>query len=618
MAGAGLEGEERRESAPGVVRAWGLATRWGGPVALASTALALATWTWETWPDVLVDFGQQLYLAWRISEGQVLYRDLAYYNGPLSLHALALLFTLFGPSLRVVVAANLALLGVLLILLEHVGGVIGGRLARLAGCLAFLTLFAFAQFVGIGNYNYICPYTHESTHGLILALAALAVSWRGGGWYWLTGLLLGLSFLTKAEFFLAGACGVGATVVGWAWADGRPIRSTLLGALPLAAATPVAPAACLLALARRMPAATALKGTLGSWVGSVNTELLNQPFYRWCTGTDDIAGNLELAGWWLLWYGCLVAPGFAAGLLCRRTPFRFRAMACVATSISTVALAWANPLGLELLDAGRPLPAFMTLAALGLSFVIARKRRSGSGTHRHVKRLSLVIFALALMAKMVLNARLYHYGFVLALPATFVTVVALVDWLPGLVRRYGCSGAVIASAGLAILATGVVAHLRVQSVWVAGKTYRVGSGGDAFWADERGRYVRGALRELAARSSPAETLVAFPEGIMINYLSRHVDPSPYTTFHTTELILFGERPILESVRASRPDWVALVHKDTSELGVRFFGQDYARPLGRWVRENYQADVCVGNLPLKDDRFGILLLRRRDQVVPGGK
>jgi len=50
-------------------------------------------------------------------------------------------------------------------------------------------------------------------------------------------------------------------------------------------------------------------------------------------------------------------------------------------------------------------------------------------------------------------------------------------------------------------------------------------------------------------------------------------------------------------------------KDTDEFGVRFFGRDYAHRLGRWVRENYHSEVCIGALPLKSDAFGILLLRR---------
>src|SRR5262245_9777594 len=60
----------------------------------------LCAWlTWRKWPDLLVDFGEQLYLPWRISAGDVLYRDVMYLTGgPVSQYYHAALFKLFGVS----------------------------------------------------------------------------------------------------------------------------------------------------------------------------------------------------------------------------------------------------------------------------------------------------------------------------------------------------------------------------------------------------------------------------------------------------------------------------------------------------------------------------------------
>jgi hypothetical protein len=86
----------------------------------------MLAWTWGTWPDVLVDFGGEIHVAWRLSEGDVLYRDLAYFTGPLSPYWNALVFRVFGASLRALVAANLVVLGGIACLLH-------GLLVRLAG-----------------------------------------------------------------------------------------------------------------------------------------------------------------------------------------------------------------------------------------------------------------------------------------------------------------------------------------------------------------------------------------------------------------------------------------------------------------------------------------------------
>ncbi len=79
---------------------------WPGPVFFA----ALSAGSWEKWADVHIDFGAELYAAWRLAEGEALYRDIAYRHGPLPHHLNALWFTLFGVSIRTLALCNLAIL----------------------------------------------------------------------------------------------------------------------------------------------------------------------------------------------------------------------------------------------------------------------------------------------------------------------------------------------------------------------------------------------------------------------------------------------------------------------------------------------------------------------------
>src|SRR5579885_3012526 len=63
--------------------------------------VVMLIWSWGAWPDPLVDFGTHLYVPWQLSVGKVLYRDVAYYNGPLSPYFNALMFKVFGVGLHV-------------------------------------------------------------------------------------------------------------------------------------------------------------------------------------------------------------------------------------------------------------------------------------------------------------------------------------------------------------------------------------------------------------------------------------------------------------------------------------------------------------------------------------
>src|SRR5258705_3383483 len=93
--------------------------RWAGPLVGVLVGAAVLVRTWGTWPDVLVDFGGELYVPWRLAEGDVLYRDVAYFTGPLSPYFNAAVFRIFGASFLALVIANLVVLGGIAVLLHR-------------------------------------------------------------------------------------------------------------------------------------------------------------------------------------------------------------------------------------------------------------------------------------------------------------------------------------------------------------------------------------------------------------------------------------------------------------------------------------------------------------------
>ena len=102
-----------------------------------------------------------------------------------------------------------------------------------------------------------------------------------------------------------------------------------------------------------------------------------------------------------------------------------------------------------------------------------------------------------------------------------------------------------------------------------------------------------------------------PEGVMLNYLARRETSIPYLNFMPPELLAFGEREIIASLDQSSPDFVVLVHKDASEFGVGFFGSDpnNGQMIMEWVDRHYESAQTILNEPLRDDRFGIRIMRR---------
>ena len=587
--------------------------------ALAALFVTLAVWSWRRWPDLLVDFGQQLYIPWRLAAGERLHQEITLLHGPLSQYLNALWFLLFGPSFTVLIIVNLAILALLTWLVYRIVRLVGSPLTATIACAMLLSLFGFAQYVKNGNYNFIAPYTHESTHGLVLAagmILALARALTAGGrrpWA-IAGLCLGLTCLTKVDVALAAmtTAAVGLIAAGLI----RGLRAGRLLWFAAGACTPVA--ASLGYFLTYLSPGRALRA-VGGGFAALSPQVARNPFYRGVAGLDDPLGNL-----WLM----IVMAGVLIGLVLfgvvADAVVHKRAREPAAVALAAGALLF---LGLmlkpELLpweELSRALP-LSTLAA-GVSLLVLFWRARGDASRRQILIPGLLAtsFALVLVAKTALNLHVYHYGFYLALPATLVLVVISLEAIPRLLQdRFGC-GIVFRSLAIALLAVCTIYHLRWSHEIYGMKDYPIGRGGDRIVTfspayDDAGPIVAEALTWLEAHTTSEQSMVGFPEGIMLNYLARRPTRTTCMNFMMTEMILFGEQDLLAALRADPPDYVLLVHKDTAEFGVGWFGQDrrYGEAIMNWVEQGYETVARFGAEPLRDRRFGISILKRADAI-----
>jgi 4-amino-4-deoxy-L-arabinose transferase-like glycosyltransferase len=587
-------------------------TRLAGPIAILVTGVAMLAWTWRTWPDPLVDFGREAYLAWQVSKGKTLYVDVAHFNGPFSVYLNAAFFRLFGTSILALALANAAPAAGCVAMLYSILVRVADRLAATLAGLTFVTVFACARFVRLGNYNWLCPYSYELPHGVMLGVAAL---WcldryhrtRRIGWSTATGAALGLTALTKTEPFVAAGLAVIAGLGLTLWAE-RPTGARLVRVVAAFAVGALVPLlATFLFFTARMPAGEVLRGPLGYWRAAMRPEFAALPMYREGLGIDDVPGNLGNLARATGWYALLLAPGVAAAIALRRGRPR-AALTAVVAVVSMAAAALLVPID-GWLQAARPLPLFLLLAAVGSLAAFVRAREDTEVAARYAVQTALALFALVLLAKMVLNARVYHYGFALAMPATLVLVAALVSWAPALITRAGGDGRVLRAAAAGLLVVGLVAHLAFMQRLLARQTNVLGDGADAFYGDDRVAPLAELLDEIRQRVGPAKTLALLPEGVLLNYLARRESSVPYVQFSPVVMLLWGETKIARDFEASPPDFVALVHRDTSHEGARFFGKDYAQPIMGWVEANYRPVWHTGAPPLEDGRFGLVLLER---------
>jgi 4-amino-4-deoxy-L-arabinose transferase-like glycosyltransferase len=572
---------------------------------------AMLAWSWRTWPDILVDFGREAYVAWRLCEGDLLYRDVATLNGPLSPYWNALWCRALGPELTTFIAVNLGLLAGLIGVLYRLLRRAGDALAATTACALVLLLFAFGQFTEIGNYNFVTPYSHELTHGLLLGLIAIACAHahaRTGRTAWLAaaGAALGLGALAKPETAAATAA---ALLLALLLAARRGIGLGELRAFGLGALLPPALAWGLLALPLGSDGAS--RALLAPWTAPWQGAVGELRFYRSGMGIDDVAGNAALLLAWSAAEVAVLSLGLALAWLLRRPDLR--------RPWTAAGLAAATAAGIALFRAGipwegwaRPWPLYLTGLALACAVPVWRAADDAESRSRLELRLLLVVFSGVLLVKILLYSRIFHYGFALALPATCVVVVALLCWIPAALDARGAWGPAFRAVAFGALVAVAGAHLEGLERHFALKSFTVGRGPDRLRVERgRGTSVGRVIEHLEARLAVGGTLAVLPEGAMLNYLLRRPSSTPYANFMPPEVLLFGEQRMLEAFLTAPPDVVVIVHKDTSEYGLPLFGSDYGQALYDWVRRSYVSELRLGQPPLQQGtRFGIEVLDRR--------
>lgn len=560
--------------------------------------------SWRKWPDPIVDFGQQCYSVWRVSQGAALYHDFNWSYGPLSIFFNAALFRCFGRGIMVLATANLVVYGFILSLAYLAFRMAWGWLAAFAASAVFISVFSFSHLGGVGNYNYATPYSAESVHGMLLILitAFVTVRWCEGPSLklaFLLGLCGGLAVVMKPEFMLAiGVLGFAACVLRW-WQRQR------IGIAEF----------CMMGVGALLPtlAFTAWFARVESWkaafvdasqawwlvlVTQVQRESGQQQNF---TGLDHAGTNALLEMKSAFWALVAMAAIWAAGWCANRS---WSPLMRVITALAAGMLVCFVRLQGGWMEVGRCLPGLAALALVLVTVRVWREVRSnGRAGQGSVMALMLALLAAAMLARMPLFARIYHLGFFQAALAAMVVVALMVTELPRWTgtgiwgRRVSILGCVL------VIATGCFSIAEVSRKIRADQTEPVGWDRDRFYSTTRNVDGTGAIINWAAqlfRAVPKEAVVlVLPEGSMVNYLSQHKSVEQYTSRN-------GEKDFIAHLQKTPPDFVVLITRDMTDVGIARWGApaNFGSEVMGWVTTNYSLVAKFGGDPLAlDDHPG---------------
>jgi hypothetical protein len=600
------------------LKSWRTVLEIAGAVALAGAGAFFIATSWRKWPDPLLDFGQQLYNAWQLSNGAVLYRDVGCIYGPLSEYLNAGVFRLFGPGLVVLAIANLIIFAAITVSIYLLIRKCWSVLAAWLSTLIFISVFGFSQFVDAGNYNYATPYANETIHGMLISLLLCYAlfTWANSptaARSLVCGLLLGATLVLKPEFiFAAVLMTCVAAFARWRW-RGLPEIGVFAGWM-IGVLLPSAVFA--IYFAQFLPWHRAFLVTSQAWLSAFNPSFNSSPLATRLLGFDEPWSRLA-AGLTATGLACAVIF-FLVGTLFLFERNRQKWIRLTIASALVLIFAWLGVREIMWEEIGKCLSGLTLIYCLisGVAF-LRNTKQSTVDLRVGILRLLLAGLALTFLMRMFLNPRIYHYGYYQAALAAVLIPAVMIGELPDWFQTTGWQARGLAAvATLAVVLPGA-AKLAIRSQNALRlKTETVASGRDRFYCfpagmDPTGALVNAVVNVLQEKASGG-TVTLLPEGESINYFARLRNPVPHACFYQGAMETETETELVSDLQKQSPDWIVIISRDLIAWGIERYGEKSGagQEVLHWVEQNYDKVAWTGGDPLDYREHGAIILRKQ--------
>ncbi|MEJ2549008.1 MAG: glycosyltransferase family 39 protein, partial [Gemmatimonadota bacterium] len=523
-------------------------------------SLLLSVATWRRSGDPFIDWGRELYAALSVSRDLGIPLDLLALFGPLSPWINGTVLSIGSESTAFLLLFNLALLTVALLLVHDTSRRFFGSRAAFLTTLAFIFFSAFPQLAGVGNYNFLTPYSHGATHGFLLGFLTLAAVSRGlrsdeSIWWILAGAAATLAIGTKPEMGAAALLLLTWGAIVRIRLGPTPMKTALFSAIGAALSLVV-----LSALLKHQAGASAL-ALLTPYRNALAVSFMDLPFYSFASKAEPVYLQiligifpillLLVAGLWPAKYSPKDKAVQRSTSACRFAPVRTGLAASALFVVFTILFPF------SWMKLARTLP-WISLSTL---FVCAWKLRPASArlmTARQLRRAGelgcLAVFSSVLILKTGLDSRFFQYGFVLSAPAMVLAIGLLSHDLPARARLQGASNGWAPCIAQTLVMFLVMASASQSAVFYSRRTVPMHSDSDLLYLsaeeyDARTPVALELLSYLSASESFRDGAVIIPEGSMFHYMLRTPSAIPIASLMPLELKLLTPPMVLGMIES---------------------------------------------------------------------
>lgn len=398
--------------------------------------------SWLKWPDVFIDFGRELYITWIINNGATLYKDIDYVNGPFSPHLNVLLFRIFGTHLLTLGIFNIITIIFLSFIIFKFFSEVSDKLTGIMSSIVFVAVFAFGNYtISEGNYNFVAPYSHDLTHGIIISITICYLFLQ----YFKTkklfilffiGFLSGIVLMTKVEVVVAILSAVTIGILIYVSKSDFSKRRIMQSVIVLASGSILAVLLFYLLLLGKITFLEITRELIFPYKLLLLNNLLNSPYYKICSGLDDPCANLLKMQIIFVIYTAMFVLIWILGIFFHRLKNAlFKKLLWLTTVLIGLFVIFLNIYIMPLLDMARAIPMVIFILLLYLGYKIKK-----DATNYNI--LSLFIFcffAFFLLLKILLFSRFHHYGLALTMPAFLMVVYIFIYILPNKLSKFSAS-----------------------------------------------------------------------------------------------------------------------------------------------------------------------------------
>lgn len=112
------------------------------------------------------------------------------------------------------------------------------------------------------------------------------------------------------------------------------------------------------------------------------------------------------------------------------------------------------------------------------------------------------------------------------------------------------------------------------------------------------------IKYIQANTKTTDTVVIFPEGLLINFLTDRKSDNFYNSLIPLYVETFGEDKIIEHFKQKKPEYIIFNNWDNKEYYFRYICNDYALSFCGFVAKNYTQEKVI------DDGFRYLIFKLR--------